>query len=310
MVDKSFYSSKPFVSHDGPDENGVRAEVRVGFAFGIVDTLKPSEKGKSVRVEIPVANTKYATSGWARADGAVHKMLERSKEEQIPIEVRVESIRKANIDRQRPIAEVVEENAQKNIFKSIAAARFEGDKEWTIGDAKTRFEEDPKSPGGTSAYDHDITELSGNNSSPNSGTNNSRSGSTPPWKLRHANGEINVGSYAVGIPAGLFSFVNEYAKDNDLEINGKHARVLARALLKVANDLQVEVDSTLDAPDLDNQSHVRARAIMFESVRTLAPITEETVASTENLKEWTETLLSKSANLWRWSIAEVERITD
>ena len=51
------YSAKPFVSHDGKDENGVRAEVKVVKGYGKVVNIEPSCAGKSFKVSFSVEST-------------------------------------------------------------------------------------------------------------------------------------------------------------------------------------------------------------------------------------------------------------
>lgn len=303
-----FYSAAPFVSHDGPDSDNIRAEVKVVKGFGIPKSIDPSDKGKAVKVVFPVDNTKWPSAGWAPADGNVMEVVQEAHDADEPLHFRIETIRKKGVDRSDSIMELTKgsDAARENAFKSLAAVKRETDDEWTISNrAMTRLDEDPTPEGGSSAYDHPIENLKPK-SKPKGGGRESA-----PYELYNRDGSLNLGSFAVGVPAGMFSYAAELNNTNDLGFNEKQLRTIAKTLLALANKLQVAVhDGALESPDLNAASHTRARAILFETVRTLTPITSETLESGESLNKWAAEAAQKALALWRWSIAEVERIVE
>ena len=46
----NLFTAKPFISHDGPDENKVRAEVQVSTGYSTIADVEDSDNGKSKKV--------------------------------------------------------------------------------------------------------------------------------------------------------------------------------------------------------------------------------------------------------------------
>jgi hypothetical protein len=209
--------------------------------------------------------------------------------------------------------------AKDNVVKSLAAVRLDTDTEWTVSPfAKTRLDEDPRTGGGAggSANDFSPEEL-GIGAKPASSapkaSYNSKNNSfeAAPFATYNFDGSLNLGSAAVAVPASLFSFVVEYERSHEAvgTLTEKQRITLAKVLLAAANELQVSVyDGKLEAPDLSLGSHTRARALMFETIRTFLPLTAEIVAEKESLKAWRDEVVAKSLAMWKWSITEVEKI--
>lgn len=302
----STYSARPFISYDGPDENGVRAEVKVTKGFGNVSTIEPSAAGKAFKVSFSVENTKYETSGWAPLDSAVLKKVQEAKERGEPIHFRVETRRKPNIDRTTPIAELSDlSRAKDSIVKSLAAVKFDEDAEWTISQqAVTHMAEDPPT-GGNGIYKATAPDLNkpGNSApAPWSGP-----GEPPPYVTTLKNGNINPGSMAVAVPINLLAFVAEWDREHDEPVGEKKRAVVAKALLSAANELQLKIyEGELEKPDLSAGSHTRARALLFEVIRAYYPLTSEVVESKESLVEWRNKLIEKSLSIWKWGISEAQ----
>ena len=53
------YSQKPFVSYDGADEQGTRAEVMVNVGVGTVKEIERGEKGKSAKIKVAVEGLRF-----------------------------------------------------------------------------------------------------------------------------------------------------------------------------------------------------------------------------------------------------------
>lgn len=46
------WSCKPFISHDGGDENGVKAEVLVLKGVGFIDKIEGGDRSKKIEVKV------------------------------------------------------------------------------------------------------------------------------------------------------------------------------------------------------------------------------------------------------------------
>lgn len=306
------YSSRPFISHDGPDANGVRAEVKVVTGVGDIASVEPSEKGKSAKVSFSVSNTRYNSSGWAPVDDDVMKLVEAAQKAGEPVHFRIETRRQNKVDRTTPIEDLSKDatTARDNVHKSLAAAKRISDTEWTVSQyAMTNMAEDPTSGGGSSANDYtaeQLQEMSGNAPSINTKSRSKRLEGLP-FDLYNPGGELNPGSAAVAVPLNLYSFLVEYLKDNGIEVSDKVKFLTVRAMLKACNDVQMAIyDGALTKPDLIAGSHTRARALIFESTRSFCPLTEENMTDVEKLQEWITKTVAKTTAMWRWSMNEVE----
>lgn len=312
------YSSAPFISLDAVSPTD-RAEVKVVTGYGDIFEIEASDKGKSNNVTFKVANSKYKSNGWVPVGGNVMAKIDEAKAAGVPIHFRIEVRRKDHVDRTLPIAEIATlALAKDNVVKSLAAVRLEEDAEWTVSPfAKTRLDEDPRAGGGAggSANDFSPEEL-GIGSKPAAAPKpsyNSKNNSfeAAPYATYNFDGTLNYGSAAVAVPSSLFSFVVEYERSNEAvgTLAEKQRVMLAKVLLGAANELQVAVyDGRLEAPDLSLGSHTRARALMFETIRTFLPLTAEIVAEKETLKAWRDEIVAKSLAMWKWSISEIEKI--
>lgn len=316
------YSSAPFISFDAVSPTD-RAEVKVTTGYGDIFEIEASDKGKSNNVTFKVSNTKYKSNGWAPADGNVMAKVNEAKAAGVPIHFRIEVRRKDHVDRTLPIKDISTlAMAKDNVVKSLAAVRLEEDVEWTVSPfAKTRLDEDPRTAGGAGGSANDfspeqlgIGKTSASSAAPKPAYNSkNNSFEAAPFATYNFDGSLNYGSVAVSVPASLFSFVVEYERSNEAvgTLTEKQRVQLAKVLLSASNELQVSVyaeDGRLTAPDLSLGSHTRARALMFETIRTFLPLTAEIVAEKESLKAWRDEVVAKSLAMWKWSISEVEKI--
>jgi hypothetical protein len=312
------YSSAPFISYDAVSPTD-RAEVKVTTGYGDIFEIEASDKGKSNNVTFKVSNTKYKSNGWAPSDGNVMAKVNEAKAAGVPIHFRIEVRRKDHVDRTLPIKDISTlAMAKDNVVKSLAAVRLEEDAEWTVSPfAKTRLDEDPRTGGGAGGSANDFSPEQLGIGKPAAAASkpayNSKNNSfeAAPFATYNFDGSLNYGSAAVAVPASLFSFVVEYERSNEAvgTLTEKQRVQLAKVLLAASNELQVSVyDGKLEAPDLSLGSHTRARALMFETIRTFLPLTAEIVAEKETLKAWRDEVVAKSLAMWKWSISEVEKI--
>lgn len=96
---------KTFVSHDGTDGNGVRAEVYVQAGEGVVTEIKESANG-TADVHFSVENLKFPVHGWIGQDNPVYEVVKKAKESGDKVSFRIEGQRKAKVERTTPIAEL------------------------------------------------------------------------------------------------------------------------------------------------------------------------------------------------------------
>lgn len=318
MSDNKTYSAAPFISYDGKDENGVRAEVKVGIGYGLVDEIAPSAKGVAANVLFVVSNSKYKSSGWAPTDSNVMAKVKEAESRGEPIHFRIETKRKDGIDRSTPMSVLNPPRdmtaAKENLLKSLVAVRFDDESDWTISPhALTRIDEDPRSSGSAvSAYDMSAEDLAASKPQASSNDNNGSSFNSfepAPWTTYRNTGEINPGSIAVSVPLTIYSFVEEFCRENNVEIADKQKVAVARGLISTANRLQLSIyDGELESPDLAAGSHTRARALVFSGIKDFYPLTAEKVASPDSLKVWLGEIHDKSLAMWKWSISEIEKI--
>lgn len=310
------YSAKPFISKDGLFE-GVRAEVKVVTGYGAVIEVNDSEKGNSKQVKFAVRNTKFTPSGWTR-DKAVQKKIAEAEASGEPIHFRLETRRKDGVDRTKPMSELAPAGdmsaARENTVKSLSAVRLDDDENWTISaDAVTRLDEDPQTGGLHSAYNMSEEDLAAGKPAVESPwTGGSNSGREPaPYVGRLRSGAVNPGSTALLAALSFFNFLMEYEREEGVEIEKDRRREMAHTMMLIANKLQFTIYSKklgqeLENVDLTAGSHSRARGLIFESIRSFAPITDEIMADEGAYKKWQKTVYSSAYAMWEWAIDEVD----
>lgn len=164
---KSQNVSARFVSFDGTDENGIRAEVFVNKNRGKIKKLEEKPDKGVVDVHFDVPNLTLPIHGWTGLDNPLFKLIMEAKEKDEEVDFRLETQRKYNVDRSIPIQELRENQmtASKNTRVILA-----GVNDILSDEAVTNPKEDPKpiSGGRYPARDSDIPE----NTSPSASTSN------------------------------------------------------------------------------------------------------------------------------------------
>lgn len=281
MADR--WSSKAFVSYDGPDETGLRAEVKVVKGFGTVKAITPSDAGNSFKVDFGVDNTKYTPSGWAPKDSEVLRVCEEALESGESIHFRLETRRQKHVDRSIPIAEISTlAMAKDNIYKSLAVVKKE-DGEWVISKfALTRMEEDPKIGGSASAYDYSLEELQGN-----------KNAGASPVAAGDAYSEVEA-------RLDLYFALLQETKDTSLSLDDKEKIVVTKALLSATYQALAVAQV-----EFKNGAPLRLAAdLILKVMKHLLPLTQETLQDEIALQKWVEDLGSKAGKMWLWSIRE------
>lgn len=95
-----------FVSLDGEDEKGIRAEVEVQVNKGTIHSIDEKLDKGTADVKFSVGNLKFPIHGWIRTDDEVYQEVIRAKETGEEVTFRIEAQRKDNVDRSIPIKEL------------------------------------------------------------------------------------------------------------------------------------------------------------------------------------------------------------
>lgn len=308
----SAFVSKDFVEGDAVE----RAEVFVVVGRGRVHEVKESGSGKSKQIVIDAEkewnNHPIYSKGWAPADSEVVKKAEEALENGSIVDFRVETVRNKGVDRSLEIGPLKKgmENARENVMHSLAQIKLEDEEKWTEGILRTNPKEDTRKTGRTAADLSDDELGGGSSSSNNNGGGNttySNSVEPPAWVATLKDGSVNPGSYHVAALSNVYGFVADWNREHeDVEISVETMRRVAKALLSVANKLQIRVfEGQIEAPELDKQSHTRARAIVFETIKNQYPLTNEIANDNVELKAWLKNLYSAALEQWQWSIENV-----
>lgn len=321
MSDFSTFVRRPWINLDQVDANGVRAEVQVVSGIAMITDVKESER--AAQFAFKADNNKYEIRGNTPKASKVYEVAKKAYEEGVPLEFRIEKVRKKGVDRTIPFDELFAKGdmsgARENIFKNLVAVRpvsmdGEPQEEWVLSSAiKTRFEEDPVDAVNGSAYDVSMEEFTGgqSNQTVKRSAPKSKEFESSQFYDRNPDGEINPGSSTVATLINLLTFVQEYNRDHEGFLSEEECRSIAVTLLAVTNELQKKIyDGKLDRPHLNFASHTRARAIMFELIRQSYPITPSVARDQDKKKEWGKALIADGLDVWRWSISHVERFLD
>lgn len=311
------FSRTPWINLDKIDDNGIRAEVQVTTGVGTVDVLELSPKGGAYKVHFETDNNPNGVGGYFPKDDPLVEVLKEYKESGEPIEFRMEKRRQNHVDRSLPMIEISPpwdmKAARDNTFKGIVAVKGLDSEEWVRSpNQRTRAEEDPQDstdPG--NAYAVSLDEFTGGVTTQQPTVPPvimGRSFEAPPYADYNNNGSLNPGSYAVAVPVTLFSFIEDYCRENKLEIEDSQKVALTRTLLKVANRLQIDVyDGQISAPMLGAGSHTRARAIAFQLINNSSPITVEIASDKEAQRKWAAGIVNRGGKIWKWAISQAEQ---
>lgn len=323
----NLFTAKPFISHDGPDEKKVRAEVEVFTGFSTISEIKDSKNGNSKHVSFVNPKSEHDVKGWAWVnDEGIISRVEKAFESGEPLHFRIEKRRKPHIDRSLPMSKVSPPGdmaaARDNVIRSLVAVRFDDEKDWAVGRSiLTRFDEDPKfNSGFNSANDYSLEELnalagkgSSNDNQQGSGYSSgySRSSSieSAPFKTLNPDGTVNPGGPAVSVRLNFMNFIYEWLRDHDdvKRLNKRQVMLLADKMTEIANMLQVAVyEGDLEKPDYELGSHTRARSVVYDTIRNFYPITNEALSSRESVNEWAKNVTKEALENWHWALSQAE----
>ena len=309
MSDQLF-TKAPFISHDGPDAQGVRAEVKVYTGHS---TIKEFEDGeKSLKVSFLNPKSKYLTNGylWKRDEKLV-EMFQRAQQDETPLWFRIEQPRKDGIDRSIPISELLPAGdtkaARDNSHRRVAALKINEGDEWTFSSmALTNPAEDPVVDGVYSALNY--TPPASTSAPAASDRYASQRLENPPYMTLNPDGTINPGGPLVASLLSLANFLFEWNRDHDdISLNEGQVRYLSCKMLEIANRLQLMIyRGAMVKPDYSIGSHTRAKAAIYETIRNYHPITAESLKSKDSVAEWLQNVEETAGECFVWAMSVAE----
>lgn len=307
------FSRKPIISKDGPDTNGVRAEVKVVTGVGFVHNIEKSGKGKSAKVIFRVENTKYLPAGWIPVDQEAFAIIEKAREDGEPIEFRIETHRKDNVDRSTPIADitVTAEIARDNVFKSLAAVKRIDDDSWSVSSmAKTNIAEDAMFGDGTgsvSANSFTIEQLrefeakaapvalSGGGATVDYGFEGS------PLYVRREGGKINFGANGIGLLLEAYRRVQEHFEKINVPLSDGDKVAMTQTIIETAGAIQVAVyDGELSYPEMGVESFSTAVDLVFDAMNMFYPLPSD-LKDQDEMGQWRQSVITKMSRMWKWA---------
>lgn len=329
------YSAAPITSFDGPDAEGVRAEVHVIKGVGTPKVAYDSESGKSTKYAFDVDNTKYAPGGWVPGESEIDEVIKKAMADGVNLEFRIEKKRNGKLDKgdsrkltMEEVAEIAKTDKQATI-RNIAAVKREDEDKWTFSKfAVTNPAEDPRDnfSGGTSALDYTPEQLNAMTAkSAPAPAGNSSNYSSRYNSMYDADGSLNAGSFGAGAPVSMMIFFNEFLRDReirygDLPTAGIPAPsklgYFAAVLTERASNIEKFITGS-DLADLNSHSHSRARALIFEAVRmkgisaeilmTLKEEDKEETGASLTFEAWADIIQKTAAQLWKENLKIIER---
>lgn len=291
-----------FVSHDGPDANGVRAEVYVQKGTGMIVSIKPGTTNVTAQVAVKNENpkVKFPIMGWVPVSDPIYPLIQEAFDAQTPIEYRLESQRKNSEPRDTPIGPLRE---TMDLAREHTTPIFAGINGQLSSEAVTNPAEDPAPGGRIRAVDTPAPAPAVQQPAQNQNQNQYSQGNSngnvteePPFKETNSDGSPNYGSYAIQAAVGAESLVRRMLADRNA--SSDTVAHYAIVLLAIADKVQSYV--TNKKPSRMAGSHTRVRGIVYDTVENFYPIP----ASHDLDLDW----VAKVGTLSRERFAVVERV--
>lgn len=303
------------VSLDGGDPP---AEVKVVKGYGY--PMIASENEKSVQVKFYAEDKngnqrKYLPTAWLpKSEEKLFKLIKKASESKVHVYYRTEIRRKDNIDRSTPIEELTKDldTARDSIFKGVAAVKVKESDDWIFAKAAlTNPLEDPSNNRFQSAVNMAPRNKKASSTNGREAHDDNKRGVEPPvFVTVMYNGDINPGCLAVASPMGAYDVATKLLNDFYPEAKKNLRGVLARAILKMSGNLQMEIwGGEMQSPDMSANSFTRARHFVEMVIRNDEPISAETF-NEETFGKWQKRVESESLKLWKWSIKTVEKAVE
>ena len=306
------WARKKFISHDGVDENGVRAEVAVFTGYGKIDPysddiLDEDNKNAVVYFTLP-ENLKHDIHGGLSTKNKQDKfvqLLGKIQKEDKFIHYRIESVRRRDQDRSTPFEELAEDGAN-TLYRNLVAVSLDGETWHWSGAQVTNPAEDKNTDFRHSAFDNPVTPPTPQ--TPNSSYAGTSSIDPPPYVAVRKDGTVNLSGYGTNIPFNILGFVLRNMKKSGITPDIEWGQKITERLLNMANFIQTKTyGEELPEADLTLPSHAKIRSVIFEVIETLHPITEDIINDETEETAWVKTVFNTSSKLWLWSIAESEK---
>lgn len=310
MSETRGHMERPFISYDGVDNNGIRAEVKVTKGEAVV--VGREEKTSMITYQF-LANklTKKFHGSVQKSDTKMVEILDKAYKEDSVVYIRKESVRHKEINRSIPASEI----SNDKFHARIAAVKDENGELIfaSNGMALTDPAED-KPTGAVSAREQsaETRGLGSNNASDSSISKFSNSIEMPPYFTSNKDGATNPGSFSVQASASVYYFVAEQLKNADIEADRDSIVAVADDILLGADMLQLvaykktDREDRLDSADRSLNSHTRARHLIFEEIKLNHPITSDSVEESKSRGEknssWMRGVLSDAKVVYFWAM--------
>ncbi len=162
---------KPFISRDGADANGVRAEVHVQVGQATIQKIEDLEEATKRNVQVVCTSTHDAVrkpiKGWLQRTDPLLAEVIKAKETGAVINYRVESQRKGHVDRALPIGPL---RATTDLARENCIMIFAGMNGMLSQEAVTNPAEDPADGGRVPATGQQATPPARSSASAGAGT--------------------------------------------------------------------------------------------------------------------------------------------
>lgn len=278
-----------FISHDGTDSNGVRAEVRVQKGVGKVVKIEKHENGKTANVSVANPNLKHNIHGYINVSDPIFPLIEEAFESKADVHYRTEGQRKRSVDRATPMEELRPDmaTAKQNITNIFA-----GINDRLSEEAVTNPSEDPDPGGRIRATNQDTASAPAAPAAPvNRGANVVEE---KPWTEYNSDGFPNLGSYAFGAALGVDSFVVRLLTEAGMDVLSGEVDdtilTLSKDILDITDYVQVKVyNGHLSRPNRSATSHAKVRGVIFTIIEELIGLDEVVTLSgieDEARREW------------------------
>lgn len=266
-------TQQAFVSLDGTDTAGVRAEVYVQKGVGKVTKIEVHANGKTANVAVANPGLKHPVHGYINVSDPIFSAIEEAKASQADVHYRTESQRKRSVDRSTPIAELRKDMAtgRENVTNIFAGINGELSQE-----AVTNPAEDPAPGGRVRAIDQAPTAPAAAEAP---ATRNSSVSVTEekPWSELNSDGFPNLGSYAFGAALGIDSFVVRILNEAGADVTSEDADDtifnVSKDILDIVDYVQVKSYSGhLSRPNRSAGSHAKVRGVVFSVIEEMFPL--------------------------------------
>lgn len=289
------YSREPFLSHDAPDANGVRAEIDVFMGLGFIKSITERGSKNGVDVDFDIKTLKRRFYGATVKDDPIYEVIEDAYKNGYPLYYRLERVRRRGIDRSIPIKQLsTKEAASDSVWRNLVGVSKDNVNWVRSNNALTTPKEDPVSGSSLSMLAPENEAII---AAPR--VQSTRSSEGKPWEVFNPNGSINVGSNAFAVPLTILDFLEEQNEKQEAQLKSARLQEVAEKLVVMLNKIQENVTGMKF--DMTAGSHTRLRAVLFAVVRRTHPLTP-LLESDDSLRDWAVEVRSEMLNRMQWAM--------